>query len=719
MDTFNSIEDLEGYNQNALENSPIGSLNTITNEVIPSNGSYWERITKESRPHEVFRLDWPSYTSLEWGQEAFLPYAKGMNGKALWMYDGAELFKELKTAESKQFKFDGHKNFISLVNYTYPKGVLAENSKSLTQPTDHEVLTFIEVDQDKNIDIHFKFGKRFKEYLKNTDSSLNTNELENKVYKTDNNTLNSFFNNELVHYKMMQYILKTIGLSEKANNLANYNKLFSSEVISFMENFSIIDKYKITVFIEKSQYDVYRKVEEPEKGKKAIFPDSNEIHIWLVSEDYTNYDTSFIKIQLGTNVAKDLKERNTTLDFIEQLVLDQIKAEIDFNIFSKKTVDKGVTKGLSSAMVRLWILEKTSESQLNKEVFETNPALFLSLEASSFVIEKIENKKLKEHNWNPKADNFTPLLPGSTLDNAFYCGLINGIIDEVKAIPEMIQLFAKISGSKKEYDEFIKGINKLLDEGIIKTLIEGATKEYKDALKEGNIEKLYYNFAHDLIQIVSLLIGLFQLAKGVASFINFAKKALFYLKRFGRKSLDDLKNFNKIEIKEIFDDLEIDQKVKAKKSAQFKQFVKKWKGKNISKLTLKEISDNLKGFTEQANRIAKLIDEGKMLVEILDDVDFEKILLKYGDTIEEARATQAFNIGERNYFRGSKPIDEFISEIVHEGTHTLDHINGFEGTVHQIEKRAFFHERAFQKVVDVNVDFEQIDDLLDFIEFNY
>ncbi|MCD2258291.1 hypothetical protein [Psychroserpens luteolus] len=159
--------------------------------------------------------------------------------------------------------------------------------------------------------------------------------------------------------------------------------------------------------------------------------------------------------------------------------------------------------------------------------------------------------------------------------------------------------------------------------------------------------------------------------------------------------------------------------VKTKKTAQFKQFVKKWEGKSITNLSLKEISENLKGFTQQANRIAKLIDEGKMIIKILDDTEFEKLLMKYGETLDEAKATEAFNIGDRNYFRSSKPVDEFMSEIVHEGTHTLDDINGFKGDVYQIEKRAFFHERAFQEATQINVDFKEIDDLLNFIYTNY
>lgn len=108
-----------------------------------------------------------------------------------------------------------------------------------------------------------------------------------------------------------------------------------------------------------------------------------------------------------------------------------------------------------------------------------------------------------------------------------------------------------------------------------------------------------------------------------------------------------------------------------------------------------------------------------MVIKILDDTEFEKLLMKYGDTLEEAKATAAFNLKEENYFRASKSIDEFMSEIIHEGTHTLDNLNDFVGDVYQLEKRAFFHERTFQRAVEIDPDFEKIKDLLDFIYINY
>ena len=290
-----------------------------------------------------------------------------------------------------------------------------------------------------------------------------------------------------------------------------------------------------------------------------------------MSKDYINYDTSFIKIQIGSIVAENLKKKDIAIKGIELLVLEAIRNEIDFNLYSEDTINKGVSRGLHSAMLNLWIKGEINKSELNKNVFETSPAIFLALQASNFAIEELEKLKFKEHNWNPKLKNFTPLLAGDTIENAFFCGLINGVINEVKAIPELASFFYKIYGDQKELNEFIEGIRKLIDNGIIKTLIESATKEYQEAIKEKNVEKLYYSFAHDIITIISLIIGAFQLAKGVTSFVNLTKKSLIYLKRFGREAIDDLKGLARKQLDEIFDN-GLDAKVFKSGSGGFLKF---------------------------------------------------------------------------------------------------------------------------------------------------
>lgn len=121
----------------------------------------FEVLTLKAQPHQVFKLDWSFYYSLDYA-DTFLPNVSGYQGKAIRMYDGAELFKGLQKREKEVFVFVGSDELITFISYSYPKGVLAEERKSIVQVAKHEVATFIEVSQDDSIDISFKFGDSLK-----------------------------------------------------------------------------------------------------------------------------------------------------------------------------------------------------------------------------------------------------------------------------------------------------------------------------------------------------------------------------------------------------------------------------------------------------------------------------------------------------------------------------------------------------------------------------
>ncbi|WP_075343121.1 cysteine peptidase family C39 domain-containing protein [Tenacibaculum agarivorans] len=554
MTTFKTLDELNEFNKKGFEQ--VFRLKKIERPESPFKEGSFDNLKFNARPHEVFNLDWNQYSSIDFADK-FLPYIKKYyKGKGMWMYDGAELFNGLKKAERKLFKFDDHKHLISLINYTYPKGVLAEERKDRVKIGENEVLTFIEIDESNSIDVQFKFGKRFKNYIKNAVASserkVSVNALENKVYKTNKDIFQDFFKKELVHDNMMRYVLDTIGIEKEASDFAELNTLFPQEVVSFMENFTITGKFKARVFIEQSIVNVLKKI-NPNDGSEAILPNSDEIYIWLVHRN-----TSFIKVNFGINVLKAIKKEELTKEDLEELILNIIKAEVEENIISENKIEKAIDKGLGNFLLTIAMYDALESNALYREIFKKNPILLIVLLLSNFAVGELDKLRIKEHRWNPKSvsPKYNPIIKGDSLFNAQLCGFINGIIDEVKAIPEMAAFFTKISGSQKEFNEFIEGIKKLFEEGLFQVIIESATKEYVKALKEGNVERLYYNLAHDVTQIVSLLIGVFQLAKGISGFINLSRQSIRYIKRNGRKGIDKLKKLNKKEIKEVFNSLE-------------------------------------------------------------------------------------------------------------------------------------------------------------------
>ncbi|WP_417558508.1 hypothetical protein [Mesoflavibacter zeaxanthinifaciens] len=189
-----------------------------------------------------------------------------------------------------------------------------------------------------------------------------------------------------------------------------------------------------------------------------------------------------------------------------------------------------------------------------------------------------------------------------------------------------------------------------------------------------------------------------------------------------KKHLDDLIKKGELDEASKFktiDSLEDVAGIKAKRIDQFKQFVKKWNGNSIAKLTRKEIADNLKGFTEQANRVAKLIEKGDIPINILDEKTFIKQYEELGGLAEDADFIDAFAYGEKTYYKSTTPIDRFLSEVVHESTHAKDYIDGLNDIDNIWEKRARFYERAFQIATGQEKDFETIKELLEFINLYY
>jgi hypothetical protein len=215
MKIFKDLEDLTTYQTEFLENNPMGQL-ALAKPISPVKQHYWERMQRSSRPHEIHRTDLDGYDSLQWAR-TFLPYSNRKKAKGLWLYDGAELFKNNRTIDRQVFEFDENDYLISLINYTYPKGVLAATTFDKVRVGEHEVLAFMEVDELNMVSIQFRFGKRFREYIRTKNQfskrPLSIDSLEQQAYQTNITTLQNNFQRELTHFDMMQFVLDTIGVS--------------------------------------------------------------------------------------------------------------------------------------------------------------------------------------------------------------------------------------------------------------------------------------------------------------------------------------------------------------------------------------------------------------------------------------------------------------------------------------------------------------------------
>jgi RHS repeat-associated protein len=134
---------------------------------------------------------------------------------------------------------------------------------------------------------------------------------------------------------------------------------------------------------------------------------------------------------------------------------------------------------------------------------------------------------------------------------------------------------------------------------------------------------------------------------------------------------------------------------------------------NLSSLSKETLIKELTGTTEQANRIIGRIGSGDVGVNILGDDLFAKAYKLKGGTGNAS----AFAWADQIYLRKSSA--SIFGETVHEGTHTLDYLGGFQGNVWQWENRAWFYERQFQKATGRPLDFQNVNDMLNYIKKTY
>jgi len=342
---FKTLEDLLEYNKKAHE-SIFGKIKIQQEKALDIDGlSYFERITAISQPHKVFELDWFSYGSIDFAN-TFLPNVKGYKSTAMWMYDGAELFNDLRISENKTLSLSEDKKLINLLSYTYPKGVLAEKQKNTVSVGSQEICTFIEIKEDNSIDIHFKFGLDFKvflkDYFKDIGKSVSISAIEEKTYKTNKQKFQEYFNRKLVHYNMMQYILETLEIEisevkprkrliKKVEWLNFDKKSIIKDEKSKLSNVFFGEKIKLSIIGKRLKERHQLKITIGFKAKnKIIYPKNIKEYQFEITPKDNKAETPYFKIPFEWyDEAKeyyDYKEHKTK---IKEEDLLQITAKID------------------------------------------------------------------------------------------------------------------------------------------------------------------------------------------------------------------------------------------------------------------------------------------------------------------------------------------------------------------------------------------------------
>jgi hypothetical protein len=123
----------------------------------------------------------------------------------------------------------------------------------------------------------------------------------------------------------------------------------------------------------------------------------------------------------------------------------------------------------------------------------------------------------------------------------------------------------------------------------------------------------------------------------------------------------------------------------------------------------RQLADALAGKTRQADRVARAIEEGRILVHVLSDDEFDA---RYAVVGGKSYAL-AFAYGREIFIRAGSP--STLSDLVHEGTHTLDYQVGFWRGRRILELRAYAYEHEFQKATGGEVQFVNLLEVLRFV----
>ena len=180
----------------------------------------WQRILENCQPHEVFETTWSSYDPISFG-DTFLPNVQKYRGKGILFYDGLGLMEGGYKALESQLLFTDSNRPINIVAFSIPKGSIASEKKNSIQPRHDQLVIMMEMDENEDVIVSFKFGQNFQKYLESNE--LSPTILERNQYRDEFDNLQAYFNKNMSHKVVSNFALSTLGV-DTSSAYGNTNK---------------------------------------------------------------------------------------------------------------------------------------------------------------------------------------------------------------------------------------------------------------------------------------------------------------------------------------------------------------------------------------------------------------------------------------------------------------------------------------------------------------
>ncbi|MBS9463283.1 hypothetical protein KIM67_12770 [Flagellimonas sp. 389] len=264
----------------------------------------------------------------------------------------------------------------------------------------------------------------------------------------------------------------------------DYEGIFSSQFETFLSNLSVGGKYKIKIYTYDSQSEILAAIH-------SIVPKSDEVIILMQKRT----DKVLVKLILGAEVNSDLLSKSITKEELVGIIQESSISSLRTSVLFKE-IKRNMT---GYALVT------------EAEAYDGNVAALIAIKLLDWGVQGIENFELPSRYYDSSASGYSPLLGGDAVQNAFVCGLYNGLIQEAKALPELASLLIKISASEENQAKLQEEIDLILEKGILQTMVQGLVNNYD--LNTNGTEMVAYQFGKDVVALATMFVSFGELTK--------------------------------------------------------------------------------------------------------------------------------------------------------------------------------------------------------------
>ena len=187
------------------------------------NSEKFAEITAQCQPHEVFSNDWTTFYPDDFA-DTLLPDAGIIKGKNLRFYDGAGIVPTTGSFPQHYMKLSTNDQIVSLIFFSYPKGVTAGKKADGIRPGHDELCAFFEIEKNDSINVRLKAGADFKKILHSIAADDHSKDISKNIdtleFETSLSKFQAFFKPEISHYAMLSFV----GFITGADLVKKHNK---------------------------------------------------------------------------------------------------------------------------------------------------------------------------------------------------------------------------------------------------------------------------------------------------------------------------------------------------------------------------------------------------------------------------------------------------------------------------------------------------------------